>query len=86
MTMEPLDGNAIAGALHEAFGADMTVAGGTCAHCQTVSLMAELVVYAAGPGLVARCPTCAGVVIVVVQIRGAEQVHRAGLRSIDPPA
>jgi hypothetical protein len=83
--MEPLDGNAIAGALEEAFGAEMTGAAGTCAHCETVSRLAELVVYA-GPGMVARCPTCAGVVVVVVEIRGATQVHRAGLRSIDPLA
>jgi hypothetical protein len=84
--MEPLDGNAIAGALHEAFGAEMTAAGGSCARCGTVSRMAELVVYAAGPGMVARCPTCVSVVVVVVEIRGVTQVHRTGLRSIDPPA
>jgi Family of unknown function (DUF6510) len=83
--MEPLDGNVIAGALLEAFGAEMTAAGGTCAHCETVSRIAELVVYAAGPGMVARCPTCAGVVMVVVEIRGRTQVHRGGLQSIDPP-
>jgi hypothetical protein len=83
--MESLDGNVIAGALYEAFGAEMTAARGTCAHCETVSRIAELAVYAAGPGMVARCPSCAGVVIVVVDIRGATQVHRAGLQSVDPP-
>lgn len=83
--MEALDGNAIAGALHETLGADMTVAAGTCAHCQTVTIMAELVVYPAGPGMVARCPTCAGVVIVVVEARGAPRLHLSGLRSMDPP-
>ena len=31
--MDPLDGNAIAGDLFEVFGAEMTTAVGTCAHC-----------------------------------------------------
>jgi Family of unknown function (DUF6510) len=31
--MDPLDGNAIAGLLFDAFGREMTTAAGTCARC-----------------------------------------------------
>jgi hypothetical protein len=86
MSMEPLDGNAIAGALHEAFGAEMTNARGTCAYCATVSRVAELVVYAPGLGMVARCPSCAGVVLVVIETRGSPQVHRPGLDAVELPS
>jgi hypothetical protein len=43
--MHALDGNAIAGLLHEVFGAEMTTATGTCAHCGAAAQVAELVVY-----------------------------------------
>jgi hypothetical protein len=57
--MEELDGNAIAGPLFEYFGAEMTTARGSCAHCGASAQIAELRVYARGPGTVARCRTCA---------------------------
>lgn len=68
--MEALDGNAIAGALFEHFGEEMTIAGGTCAHCHNTWLLAELRVYLRAPGAVARCPVCGQVVMVIVEIRG----------------
>lgn len=64
--MQPLDGNAIAGKLYEHFGEEMTMATGICRHCGTRAEVAELVVYTCAPGTVVRCPTCAGVVIVLV--------------------
>ena len=69
--MDALDGNAIAGALFEQFGKEMTTASGTCAHCHTTSLLGELRVYVRAPGAVARCPACGNVVMVIVEIRGA---------------
>jgi hypothetical protein len=68
--MNPLDGNAIAGALRSFYGAEMTTAEGTCRHCGHPSLVAELRVYVAGPGTVARCPSCDGALMVVTEIRG----------------
>jgi hypothetical protein len=65
--MEPLDGNAIAGALQEAMGTDLTARVGTCRSCGTTRPIARLRVYLCGLSAVARCPACGNVVIVVVQ-------------------
>ena len=51
--MEPLDGNAIAGDLHELFGAELTTASGTCASCGAAGPIAQLSVYVSA-GTVAR--------------------------------
>lgn len=72
--MEALDGNAIAGALFEYFGTEMTTSRGTCSHCGAPAMIAELDVYMKAPGAVVRCRSCHGVVIVVVSARGATQV------------
>ena len=72
--MEALDGNAIAGALFEHFGTEMTTAVGTCAHCGTRSQIAELVVYNRAPGTVVRCRHCGNVVMVLVSARGELRV------------
>jgi uncharacterized Zn finger protein len=73
--MEAVDGNAVAGALCEYFGEDMTTAQGTCGHCGTRSMVAELAVYARAPGAVVRCRACGEVVMVVVEIRGQVTVY-----------
>ncbi len=72
--MEPLDGNAIAGTMYEHFGTEMTTARGTCAHCGAGGQVAELRVYIRAPGIVARCPACGSVVIVIVRARGTLRV------------
>lgn len=69
--MEALDGNAIAGALFEHFGEEMTTASGTCAHCHNTSPLGEMRVYLRAPGAVARCAVCGNVLMVIVEIRGA---------------
>jgi hypothetical protein len=74
--MDALDGNAVAGALYEHFGVDMTMAHGACGHCGTPSLVAELAVYDRAPGAVIRCRACGEVVMVVVEIRGQVTVHQ----------
>jgi hypothetical protein len=65
--MDALDGNAIAGELFAAFGQEMTTVVGTCASCGARSPIAELRVYVSGPGIVARCPGCASVAIVLAR-------------------
>ncbi|HTU27795.1 MAG TPA: DUF6510 family protein [Solirubrobacteraceae bacterium] len=76
--MNPLDGNAIAGPLASFFGTEMTTAEGSCRHCGRTSRVAELRVYASGPGTVARCPTCEGVLFVVTEIREQISVSSDG--------
>lgn len=79
----PLDGNVAAGALAAALGADMTEVPARCAHCATVTVMAELRAWVGGPGIVLRCPACWGVVVRLaetdrgthVDVRGASYLR-----------
>jgi phage FluMu protein Com len=73
-----VDGNALAGDLEVIFGADMTRVPGECAHCGTVSVVAELHAYVQAPGKVLRCPVCAGVVIRVVETPDATYIDARG--------
>lgn len=77
--MEALDGNAIAGALYEVFGVEMTAETGVCRSCGTPSLVAELRVYTRAPGAVARCPRCDAVMLVLVEVRGTTRLHADGV-------
>jgi hypothetical protein len=80
--MDALDGNAIAGALCAFYGREMTIASGSCRHCGAEAQIAELSVYPCAPGTIARCRTCGGVVIVVVEARGAVRVQLAGFELV----
>jgi Family of unknown function (DUF6510) len=82
--MEALDGNAIAGLLHDVYGTEMTTATGVCAHCGTCAVVAECVVFLGGPGAVARCRSCSGLLLVVVDVRGVRCVDLSGLESLEP--
>ena len=82
--MDALDGNAIAGALFEHFGHDMTMAEVRCSHCQSTSMMAELRVYMKAPGDVARCPSCDEVVMVIVNVRGIDRFDMAHMEMVSP--
>jgi hypothetical protein len=72
--MEAVDGNAVAGALWEVFGTEMTTASGACAHCGTVARIAELRVYDRAPGAVMRCRACGDVVMVLVTVHDAVRI------------
>jgi hypothetical protein len=61
-----LDGNAVAGALYEIFGREMTAEFGACLDCGGVNQFGELVVYVSSPGHVLRCPDCGAVLLVIV--------------------
>lgn len=80
--MTALDGNAIGGLLHEIFGAEMTAAAGTCAHCGCRRQVAEWVVYLGGPGTVARCRDCGGLLIVLTQVKNMNCVDLMGLSDL----
>jgi len=61
------DGNALAGPLGELFAVDLTAAVTNCVGCGLRSHLAELHLYAAGPGLIARCPGCHDPVLRLVR-------------------
>jgi hypothetical protein len=75
-----VDGNAIAGDLFGAFGQEMTNVLATCRRCGTESLIAELPVYARGPGAVARCSACDAVLIVLAKIGAECRAHLADIK------
>jgi Family of unknown function (DUF6510) len=83
MMMEALDGNAIAGRLLDVFGVEMTSARGVCAHCGASGYVAEFAVYVQAPGTVARCRSCANVLIVLVEVRGITCVDLRGLAELE---
>ncbi len=73
-----LDGNASAGPLATAFGTEMTVVPGKCAHCGAVHVVAELRAYVRAPGTVLRCPVCDGIILRIVETDGATYVDARG--------
>lgn len=77
--MRPLDGNAIAGVLHDVFGGDMTLAGAACAHCGQADFLADLAVYLGGPGIIGRCRSCENLLVVITEHRGMYCVDVTGL-------
>ena len=78
-----LDGNAIAGLLFEAFGAELTTATGECASCGARGPVAETEVYLRAPGTVVRCRSCRSVLMVLVTVRGTTCVDLRGLAELD---
>ena len=80
--MDALDGNAIAGHLHELFGVELTTATGTCASCGATGPIAELSVYVSA-GIVARCRSCNAVVMVLATLRGVTRVDLRGMAALD---
>ncbi|MFC7550905.1 DUF6510 family protein [Plantactinospora sp. GCM10030261] len=62
-----LDGNMLDGPLREVFAVDLSGATGRCAGCGRTGPMAGLRVYPQAPGLVARCPGCAAVMLRLVR-------------------
>jgi Family of unknown function (DUF6510) len=83
--MEKLDGNAIAAVLVDVFGHEMTTTVGTCSGCGWAGPLAEVAVYLVTPGVVARCPHCDRLLMVIVDRRGMACVELAGFASLEPP-
>lgn len=73
-----LDGNAAAGPLASAFGTEMTVVPGKCAHCGAVHVIAEMRAYVQAPGAVLRCPACDGIILRIVETDDATYVDARG--------
>lgn len=82
--MEALDGNAIAGALFDYFGTEMTTTTGSCSDCGASAQIAELRVYSRAPGIVVRCCNCGQVVIVILYIRDHLRIDMRRFQLIKP--
>lgn len=58
-----LDGNTLAGLLHELFNVEMTIAPVECATCGHKGELGSLWAFVESPGYVLRCPACQNIVI-----------------------
>jgi uncharacterized C2H2 Zn-finger protein len=79
-----LDGNAIAGLLHELFGAELTGMPRGCQSCRQVHPVGAHRLYR-GAGLVLRCPACGDVALRVAKAGDRHIVHLHGTWRIDVP-
>jgi hypothetical protein len=77
-----LDGNAAGGILREVFTFEMTLAEGTCAHCDATNAIGATTAYMSGMGTVLRCPSCEHVLIRIVSTRGSYWLDMQGLRAL----
>jgi len=62
-----MDGNMLGGSLGELFSMDVTSATVTCVSCGASWAIAQTRVYPHAPGMVARCPDCAAVLLRLVR-------------------
>lgn len=85
MTAEHLDGNALAGPLTEIFATDVSTAVGRCASCGLTGPVASLRVYGPEPGMTARCPGCAEVMLRLVRGPDAAWLDLRGTASLRFP-
>ncbi len=82
-----LDGNALAGVLADALGADLTAREARCLHCGTVDVLARALVYVSAMGLVARCASCEGVLATTVHTDdGRRWFGMPGVAALEMPA
>jgi len=65
--MSHLDGNMLGGELGELFTMDVTMAVAQCASCGTPGMIAQTMVYADAPGMIARCPSCGEIMLRLVR-------------------
>jgi hypothetical protein len=80
-----LDGNAIAGVLHEAFGIEMTTVRRVCPSCHAVNAVGAYYVYR-GAGTVLRCPACSDVALTFASVNGRHLFRLIGTWTLDLPA
>ena len=76
-----LDGNAVAGLLHDVFGTEMTTATGTCGTCGASAAVGAVHVFRSA-GVVLRCPRCGNVLAKIVARQTQTCVDLSGLRAL----
>ena len=74
-----MDGNVLGGELGELFTVDITTAAGQCASCGATGTIAQTLVYADAPGLIARCPACGEVMLRLVRGPGRAWLDLRGI-------
>jgi hypothetical protein len=77
--VQPVDGNAIAGVMHDLSARDMTTMGYKCTSCGRTGVMAELAVYLVGPGVVGRCRTCDAILLMLSERHGMYCIDLPGM-------
>jgi hypothetical protein len=85
MTGGVMDGNVLGGPLGEAFGVELTASSVTCAGCGRVAVVADLVVYDGGAGLVGRCRGCGDVMLRVARVRDEVVLDLRGCGALRVP-
>ena len=83
--MSHMDGNMLGGALGELFTMDMTMAVGECTSCGASIAIAQTMVYADAPGVVARCPTCDAVMLRFARGPGRAWIDLRGVNYLQLP-
>jgi len=73
-----LDGNAVAGMLHDIFASEMTASPTECANCGNVSELGGLLAFTQAPGAVLRCPACENVMVRIVETPNAIYLDARG--------
>ena len=74
-----VDGNALAGPLHDLFSVDVTAAVGRCVTCGSSATIAQSRLFDHGPGMVARCANCDQVLLRMVRAPGRTWLDLRGL-------
>jgi Family of unknown function (DUF6510) len=82
--MDPymLDGNGVAGLLHEIFGSEMTAATGTCGNCGASGPIGTVHVFRSA-GIVLRCSQCGNVLAKIVRQELQACVDLGGLSGLE---
>ncbi len=80
-----LDGNALAGILHEIFDVEMTTAPVECASCGREGEIGSLWAFMESPGLVLRCPTCQNIILRMVVAPGRIYLDARGAQFLCVP-
>ncbi len=73
-----LDGNAVAGVLHDVFALEMTASPTECANCGNVGEIGTLLAFTQAPGAVLRCPVCEQVMLRIVETPDAVYLDARG--------
>jgi len=78
-----VDGNAVAGALAAVFVPEITTAIVHCGACGDSGPFARLMVWAHGPGVVGRCPSCEAVLLRYVATPGGVRLDLGGIAELE---
>jgi NAD-dependent SIR2 family protein deacetylase len=85
MTDTWIDGNALGGPMREVFSVDVTTAMCRCANCGRTGPLAETRLFDHAPGMVARCPSCDGIVMRMVRGPGRAWLDLRGASYLQLP-